>query len=60
MDWIIYLLETRIHQRRKELEEIRQKSTRFDSSINRLKSETERLLNVLEKTPDVSETLRVR
>lgn len=47
------LLETRIHQRRKELEEIRQKSNRFNLSIVHLQSDTDRLLHMIEKAPDV-------
>ncbi len=46
-------LETRIHQRRKELEEIRQKSNRFNLSIVHLQSDTDRLLHMIEKAPDV-------
>ncbi|CAF5039288.1 unnamed protein product, partial [Rotaria sp. Silwood1] len=45
-------LETRIHQRRKELDEIRQKSNRFNSSLIRLQSDTDRLLHMIEKAPD--------
>jgi hypothetical protein len=47
-------LETRIHQRRKELDEIRQKSNRFNSSIVHLQSDTDRLLHMFEKAPDVN------
>ncbi|CAF5039758.1 unnamed protein product, partial [Rotaria sp. Silwood1] len=50
-------LETRIHQRRKELEEIRQKSNRFNSSLIRLQSDTDRLLHMIDKAPDNAETL---
>ncbi|CAF3475042.1 unnamed protein product [Rotaria socialis] len=50
-------LETRIHQRRKELEEVRQKSIRFDASIIRLRAETDRVLHAIEKTPDNAETI---
>ncbi|CAF1181823.1 unnamed protein product [Rotaria sp. Silwood1] len=50
-------LETRIHQRRKELDEIRQKSNRFNSSLIRLQSDTDRLLHMIEKAPDSAETL---
>ncbi|CAF3855305.1 unnamed protein product, partial [Adineta steineri] len=50
-------LETRIHQRRKELDEIRLKSDRFNSSIVHLQSDTDRLLHMIEKAPDSAETL---
>ncbi|CAM4803210.1 unnamed protein product [Rotaria magnacalcarata] len=50
-------LETRIHQRRKELEEVRQKSIRFDASIIRLRAETDRVLHAIEKAPDNAETI---
>ncbi|CAF4141502.1 unnamed protein product, partial [Rotaria sordida] len=50
-------LETRIHQRRKELDEIHQKSNRFNSSLNRLQSDIDRLLHMIEKAPDSAETL---
>ncbi len=46
--------ETRIHQRRKELEEIRQKSNRFNLSIVHLQSDTDRLLHMIDKAPDVN------
>ncbi|CAF1134620.1 unnamed protein product [Rotaria sordida] len=49
--------QTRIHQRRKELDEIRQKSNRFNSSLIRLQSDTDRLLHTIEKAPDSAETL---
>ncbi|CAF4949255.1 unnamed protein product, partial [Rotaria sp. Silwood1] len=51
------LLDTCIHQRRKELAEIRQKSNRFNSSLIRLQSDTDRLLHMIEKAPDSAETL---
>jgi hypothetical protein len=57
MIWFMFsnnsFLETRIHQRRKEVDEIRQKSNRFNSSIVHLQSDTDRLLHMIEKAPDV-------
>ncbi|CAF3725966.1 unnamed protein product [Adineta steineri] len=54
---IIEDLESRIHQRRNELDEIRQKSIRFNSSIVHLQSDTDRLLQMIEKSPDTAESL---
>ena len=54
MNWSIFcLLETRIRQRRNELDDIRQKSNRFNSSIAHLQSNTGLLLHLIEKAPDV-------
>ncbi|CAF4315796.1 unnamed protein product [Rotaria sp. Silwood2] len=50
-------LETRIHQRRKEIDEIRQKSNRFSSSIVHLQSNADHLLHMIEKSPDTAENL---
>ncbi|CAF1425562.1 unnamed protein product [Rotaria sordida] len=50
-------LEIRIHQRRKEIDEIRQKSNRFNSSIVHLQSDANRLLHMIEKSPDNAENL---
>ncbi|UJR08743.1 hypothetical protein I4U23_013000 [Adineta vaga] len=50
-------LESRIHQRRRELDEIRQKSNRFNSSAANLHSDTDRLLQMIEKSPDLAENL---
>ena len=46
-------LETRIHQRRKEVDDIRQKSNRFTASVVHLQSDTDRLLQLIGKAPDV-------
>jgi hypothetical protein len=45
--------ETRLHQRRKELDEIRQKSSRFISSVVHLQADTDRILHMIEQLPDV-------
>ncbi|CAM2712242.1 unnamed protein product [Rotaria socialis] len=50
-------LEIRIRQRRKEVEEIRQKSDRFNSSMVDIQSSTNRLLDLIEKSPDHAENL---
>lgn len=50
---LFLLVETRVHQRRKDLEEIRQKSHRFNQSIVHLQSDADRLLVMIEKAPDV-------
>ncbi|CAF3934598.1 unnamed protein product, partial [Rotaria sordida] len=50
-------LEIRIHQRRKEIDEIRQKSNRFNSSIVHLQSDANHLLHMIEKSPDNAENL---
>ena len=48
------LLETRIYQRRKEIDEIRQKSNRFNSNLVHLHSDVDSLLHMIEKSPDVN------
>ncbi|CAF5086760.1 unnamed protein product, partial [Rotaria magnacalcarata] len=50
-------LEIRIRQRRKEVEEIRQKSDRFNSSMVDIQSSTNRLLDLIEISPDRAENL---
>ncbi|CAF1053347.1 unnamed protein product [Adineta ricciae] len=50
-------LESRIHQRRKELDDIRQKSNRFNSSVASLHSDADRILQMIEKSPDSAENL---
>ncbi|UJR37453.1 hypothetical protein I4U23_030156 [Adineta vaga] len=50
-------LEIRIRQRRKDLEDIRQKSNRFNSSIVHLQSNADLLLHMIEKAPDNAGTL---
>ena len=50
---VVLLLESRIHQRRKELDEIRQKSNRFNSNVASLHSDADRILQMIEKSPDV-------
>ena len=54
----LFFVETRIHQRRKDLEEIRQKSNRFNQSIVHLQSDADRLLHMIEKAPDVRISFR--
>lgn len=51
------LLETRIQQRRKELDDVRQKSNRFNSSFSHLQSDTDRLMHMIEKSPEVSKII---
>lgn len=46
--------DIRIQQRRKELEDIRQKNSRFHSNMSHLRSDTDRLLQMIERSPDVN------
>ena len=45
--------DIRVQQRRKELEDIRQKNNRFHSSMVHLQSDTSRLIHMIERSPDV-------
>ena len=47
-------LETRLHQRRKELDEIRQKFTRFTASVVHFRADIDRLVHLIDKSADVS------
>jgi hypothetical protein len=47
----------RIDQRRKELDDIRQKSSRFHLNMAHLQTDADRLLNLLEKGPEVRTTV---
>ena len=47
-------LETRLHQRRKELEDIRQKFTRFTANVTYFHADTDRLVHLIDKSADVS------
>lgn len=46
-------LETRLRQRREELEEIRTKSHRFQLTTVHFQADLDRLLQLIDKTPDV-------
>ena len=53
-DRSMYLrLETRLHQRRDELEEIRTKSTRFQLTYLHLQTDIDRLSHRIDKMPEV-------
>lgn len=47
-------LESRLHQRRKELDDIRQKFARFTASVTHFYTDIERFGHLIEKSADVS------
>ena len=47
-------LEIRLHQRRKELDDIRQKFARFTASVTHFHGDIDRFVHLIEKSADVS------